>query len=98
MKFDIVINKKTLKDIQKTIEYYDNESDGLGTKFENVLDEHFDTLRINSHFKIRYKDVRCLPIKKFPYMIHFSTNEIDKTIKIHAVLHTSRNPKIWRNK
>ena len=95
MRFELTLNKKAINDIQKVKEYYNKQSDGLGLKFENALDQYLSTLETNPDFKIRYDNVRCLPIKKFPYMVHFSVNSQKRIIKIHAVLHTSRNPELW---
>ena len=98
MKFEIIVDKRALEDIIPAVEYYENISIELGNKFKIVLDNNINTIKTNPFFAIRYKDVRCLYIKKFPFMIHFSVNEIDKVVKIHSVLHTSRNPNIWKNR
>ncbi len=98
MSFKVIINKKAIKDIEETVEYYNKQSYGLGSKFESVLDEFIQVLETNPSFRIRYDKVRCLPIKTFPYMIHFSINEKREIVKIHAVLNTKRNPKIWENR
>ena len=94
--FNIFVNKKAVEDIDKAIEYYNNKSEGLGDTFENILGEYINSLKINPNFKIRYDKVRCLPIKQFPYMIHFTINENNNTVRIQAVLHTSRNPNLWQ--
>ena len=96
MSFKIIVNKKAVKDIDKAIEYYNNQSEGLGDKFENALDEYINSLEINPYFKIRYDKVRCLPIKPYPYMIHFTIDQQNNALKIQAILHTSRNPKLWQ--
>ena len=98
MIFDVVISKKALNDIRKITEYYDKQRDGLGNEFKNVLYEYIEVLETNPNFRMRYDKIRCLPIKIFPYMIHFSVNENKRIAKIHAILHTSRNPKIWNNR
>ena len=97
MTFDVIINKKAIADIQKTTKYYNKQRDGLGGDFKSAIDEFIGVLEINPNFKIRYDKIRCLPVKTFPYMIHFSIFENKKLVKVHAVLHTSRNPKLWKN-
>ena len=98
MNYSIVLDKRALNDIQQAIDYYDNESAGLGTKFENLLNQHFDKLKTNPFFQTRYDNVRCLPFKKFPYMIHYTLNESDKLIIVRAVFSTYRDPKIWKER
>ncbi|MCD4792620.1 MAG: hypothetical protein K8R54_05255 [Bacteroidales bacterium] len=50
MKFEVIIDKRALKDIQQTIEYYDSKSQGLGTKFKTVLDKHLGIIKTNPFF------------------------------------------------
>lgn len=98
MKFEIVIDRRALSDIQDNLNFYENKVFGLGAKFEAELEIHFNHLSKSPHFQIRYENIRCLPLKKFPFMIHFSIDESKKIVFVHAVLHTSRNPKIWDKK
>ncbi len=37
-------------------------------------------------------------IKKFPYLIHYRIHEESKTVYVEAMLHTSRNPRIWKRR
>lgn len=52
---------------------------------------------MNPFYEIRYDNIRCLPLKTFPYTIHFSINEADRVVIVRAVFQTSLNPQIWRN-
>lgn len=49
-------------------------------------------------YEIRYADIRIAYVKKFPYGIHFEYLELENQVNILAVLHTSRNPKIWKER
>jgi hypothetical protein len=49
-------------------------------------------------YAIRYADVRCMLVKKFPFMVHFTIDENQKLVEVFAVHHTSRNPKIWEER
>ena len=80
------------KDIQNTIDYYNNKIKGLGPKFENAVDKEFTTLSKNPFYQIRYKDIRCKPVKKFPCLIHFHVDEHEKIVRIFAVINTHRDP------
>ena len=46
--------------------------------FLNSVNNSFSVLKDNPLYQIRYDDVRCLPIKKFPYMAHFTVDEIQQ--------------------
>jgi toxin ParE1/3/4 len=95
MGFTISIDQRALHDIQEAINYYDNLQVGLGRKFERALNKYFLALEKNPFFRVRYDQVRCLPIKKFPYMVYFTVVEDEKMVIIHAVFHTSLDMQKW---
>jgi toxin ParE1/3/4 len=97
-KNEIVIDPRAIQDIQDVIDFYDNQQDGLGEKFENALNKHLLTLEKNPFFKIRYDNVHCLPLKKFPYMVHFTLDEENKRVTIRAVFHTAVDPEKWKGR
>ena len=41
---------------------------------------------------IRYKNVRCKPIKRFPYLITYTIDETTKSIAILRVFNTYQEP------
>ncbi len=72
----------------------------LGKKAESdiQLSKHINSISRNPFFQIRYSNVRCLPVNKFPYIIHFLLDEKRKTAYIISILHTSQNPDKWPGK
>ena len=98
MSFEIFIEPEVFTDIQENIDWYNKQKAGLGFEFYNVVLKSFKILKLNPFYRIRYENVRCLPIKTFPFMIHFTVNEVEKLIIIRAILSTSRNPKIWKER
>ncbi|HLU84839.1 MAG TPA: type II toxin-antitoxin system RelE/ParE family toxin [Vicingaceae bacterium] len=98
MVFKIKIDAAAKLDIQEAINWYNEQQKGLGKKFHKAVLSHFEHLKKNPFFENRYDKVHCLPIKKFPFMIHFTVNEKDKLIIVRAVFHTSLNPDIWRDR
>ncbi|TAL59842.1 MAG: type II toxin-antitoxin system RelE/ParE family toxin [Bacteroidetes bacterium] len=95
MIFEIVVEKRALFDIQCAIDYYDQQQIGLGKKFLSEIEKHFSSINRNPFYQIRYNRVRCLPVIKFPFMIHFLLDEKEKTAYIISVFHTSQNPDKW---
>ncbi len=81
------------EDIQKEINYYNLQEKGLGKKFHTELKQSFTAIKRNPYYQIRYKNIRCLPLKIFPVMIHFTVDEELKRITIRAVINTYRDPK-----
>lgn len=92
MGFTIAILPTAINDLQKAIDYYDEQQIGLSEKLESEINQLFSTIEKNPFFQVRYKKVHCLPLKKFPFMIHFTVDEKTFTIYIRAILHTSLNP------
>ncbi len=98
MAFSIIIEPVALQDIQNAIDYYDEQLIGLGEKFEAALNQHLGALEKNPFFQVHYDQVHCLPVKKYPYMIHFTIHETDKTLTVRAVFHTSQDPDNWKKR
>jgi plasmid stabilization system protein ParE len=100
-KFRLNIEPEVFNDIQDAVDYYKNINQKLALRFFQTIDKQFLTLQKNhSSFAIRYDNIRCLPLKKFPYMIHYSVSSDEKTVSIKAVFCTHQNPENWtkRNK
>jgi len=89
------INPQAKVDIQDHIHYYNEQQPGLGKRFHKAIQASFKVIRKSPFFQIRYANVRCYPLKKFPVMIHYTLDEQKKEIVIRAVFHTSLDPKIW---
>ena len=95
MSYSVKIEPIALQDVQQAVDYYDDKLAGLGEKFEAELNEHIIFLETNPHFQVRYKKVHCLPLRKYPYMIHYTIDEENKLVTVRGVFHTSRNPELW---
>ena len=97
--YKLVIDKSALSDIQDAVKWYNKRLPNLGNSFKKVVIRQIDGLTKNANgYNIRYHNVRCMPVKKFPYLIHFTIDEVNTTIEIFAVFHTSRNPDIWQER
>lgn len=49
-------------------------------------------LEINPFFRIRYKDIRALKLKKFPHSLYFVIDGNNNTIRVLSCFHNKRNP------
>jgi plasmid stabilization system protein ParE len=100
-KFTLNIEPEVYNEIQNAVDYYKAINPNLAKRFFKTIDKQFSILQKNhSSFAIRYDNIRCLPLKKFPYMIHYSVLTDEKTVSIKAVFCTYQNPEKWtkRNK
>ena len=96
--FKIIILLRADLEVDEIAEYYESLSDGLGTKFFNEYQKYVDTLNTFPFFEEKYNIVRTLPLKKFPYTIHFTVDEINKIVAVHAVTSNYQDPNTTRIK
>lgn len=98
-RFRIQIDIEAIDDLQQATDWYNQELPGLGKRFLQAAKLKIATLKKTPlNYSIRYDHVRCALVGKFPFLIHFTVDEKSKLVEVHAVLHTSRNPKIWKKR
>ncbi|RLD67104.1 MAG: hypothetical protein DRI95_05390 [Bacteroidetes bacterium] len=49
-------------------------------------------------FQKVFMDFRKISTKQFPYCIYYYVDSNNKKIDIAAVMHTSRNPSLWKKR
>jgi plasmid stabilization system protein ParE len=87
------------EDIREAARWYNKRQIGLGKRFTTEVREKVHFIRQNPKaLIIRYNSVRTAVLNVFPFMVHFTIDEKNKTIIISAVLHTSRNPELWKKR
>lgn len=98
-KYKIKIAPDALRDIQDATDWYNEQLKGLGARFQEQVRDQISSLKSNPLlYSTRYADVRCMIIKKFPFMVHFIVEENEKRVEVFAIFHTSRNPRIWEKR
>lgn len=75
MSFTIKIESETIEDIQEGIDWYNKQKSGPGENFFSEVKTAINQLKIHPFFQVRYDNVRCLPLKNYPYMLHFTVHE-----------------------
>ena len=84
-------------DIQDAIDFYNLKKKDLGTELLSYIDRAINQLKSNPFlFQRGHRGIRKIPVTKFNFAIHYFTEE--KTVVIIAVLHSSRNPQIWKSR
>ena len=98
-KYKVQIDPEALSDIQEITDWYNEQQAGLGKRFQNTVIRQINGLNRNPQIcQVRYNEIRCMIVKKFPYMVHFYINEETSAVEVLAVISTDRNPKIWEQK
>lgn len=87
------------QDIKEAAIWYNSKQKDLGKKFTQKIREKVDLIcKHPGASTIRYGNTRTAILDTFPYMIHYTIDEFQKTIVISAVFHTSLNPKKWKTR
>jgi hypothetical protein len=98
-KYKVKIDTDAITDIQEATYWYNGQAKGLGTRFQKQVKLQINSLSINPNiYRIRYSEVRCMLIRKFPFLVHFTVDDATGIVEVLAVLHTSRNPEIWKHR
>ncbi len=98
-RFKIKIEPEALSDIREIINWYNQQQAGLGARFQKAAIRQINSLGKDPEiYAIRYEEIRCVMIRKFPYMIHFYLNSENHTVEVLAIICTSRDPKVWTEK
>lgn len=98
MAYKLVIKPEVYTDIQSGVDWYNSKQEGLGRRFFEAIEKEYVVLKKAPVFQVRYDDVHCLPVKKFPYMIHFIVEENAKVVVVLGVINTYLNPEKWKER
>lgn len=98
-KYIVKIDPDALNDIQEITKWYSDQQKELGGRFQRTAIRQINSLKKDPQmYAVRYNEIRCMTIRKFPYMAHFFINDRNNTVEVLAVISTARNPKIWEVK
>ena len=93
MLYRIIVSPRAQSEIIKAIDFYALDSLDAPGNFVRQLQKVYETLTSNPFFRLQYKSVRSLKIKKFPYSIYYTIDEDINSIRVLSCFHNKRNPK-----
>ena len=96
--FKLKILSRAKLEVKEATEYYESKSKELGKIFYLEFKNYSKTLRNIPFFEEKYNIIRTLPLKKFPYTIHFTVDENEKIVSIQAVTSNHQDPNTTRLK
>ncbi|WP_373275004.1 type II toxin-antitoxin system RelE/ParE family toxin [Parapedobacter tibetensis] len=95
----ILFHPEAEKEYLKSIIWYEERLEGLGRRFERMIEAKIEAIAENPlHYPVKKKDFReCLtPI--FPFLIVYKYYPKNNTVFIASIFHSSRKPsKKYRN-
>ncbi len=96
MNYQLIIRKKAENQITEAFNWYESKRVGLGDDFLLCIEASLTILNRNPYiFQVRYKNIRTAITPRFPYGVCYFV-DAEKIIVI-AVLHLSRDPKLWNS-
>lgn len=95
MQFDFFVSAIAQKEIRKSFNWYEEQSDGLGLRFVNAIDHAVNSISKNPEvYQNRKGNTREFVVDQFPYIIVYRFVKKENRIYILHIFHTSRNPKL----
>ena len=92
MPYKIIVSLRAQSEIENAIDYYAQNSLYAPVNFIAVLKAAYKALGTTPFFGIRYKNVRSLKLKRYPYSLYFVINENKNTVKVLSCFHNKKNP------
>src|SRR5690606_4708806 len=88
----ISITPKALEDLQQAIDYYNEQLQGLGIRFEGNVNDTFGKIqKMPKAASFAYDTVRYKVVEDFPFIITYE--ELDNLIAILRIFNTHQQPK-----
>ena len=94
------VNRPAVRiDITNATDYYKNINPELAKQFLFRIREAKAYIeRSPLGFQVKYKEVRTLLLKQFPYHIHYLIDDSKKQVVILAIIHAYKNPQDYTNR
>jgi len=78
-------------DLQQSIQFYNEQKEGLGDEFAIMLNDTFVRIIKNpNQFLLEYRNIKKALTERFPFIVFFVIEQ--STCYILGIFHSSRNP------
>jgi plasmid stabilization system protein ParE len=92
--YPIQLSEKARENLEKSIDWYNEKSKGLGSRFFDDFESSLKTIqRTPKGFRERFENVRALKLKRFPFLVLYVLTQ--GRIDVINIFHTSRDPETW---
>jgi toxin ParE1/3/4 len=82
---------KAENDLDTILDYYESKVQGLASHFLDEVELIEDILRTNPRaFQIRYKNIRAVPLNRFPYIIYYRVGK--ESVDIILLMSSYQSP------
>ena len=93
----IEFDPRAERDVISAVQWYDQQQHGLGDRFAEKLDDLLERIvsQPRSYRRIA-SGVRRGLLRQFPYAVYYELT--NSSVRVVAVLHTSRRPNFWKDR
>jgi hypothetical protein len=93
MLYNVIRVEPFRRDAKDALDYYDDISNELGERFERGVQHAFNQLSEHPHhyFNLKY-GYRRIRIEGFPYMMVYTIDENNFTVKVFGLFHQHSKP------
>jgi len=93
----LTVEPEAEAEIAQSADWYEQRNPVARRRFLRAVDKALRLVEEGpEHYQIVYRQVRRMLVDGFPYAIFYKVT--DTQIIIVACFHTSRNPKVWRDR
>ena len=98
--YNVLPSKDAEIDVKEILEWYENICPKLGADFYDEVLMKFETIvaKYPKIAQIVHKNARKLSLNRFPYNLIYTIDETKKEVRILAIVHDKRDPRIWKNR
>ncbi|MFK7115676.1 type II toxin-antitoxin system RelE/ParE family toxin [Flavobacterium oreochromis] len=88
MAYSLFILPQAQLEIENAYEYYSQFSASAVANFDQQLEEVYQNLETNPFYQVRYKHLRAIPFKSFPFLVYFNIDQENNIVHIYSVFNT----------
>lgn len=93
----LILTRVARREFDEAADWYDEQRDGLGTRFIMEVNNVLDRLRANAEqYAVLHENLREALVHEFPFAVYYRIE--DTRIVVVAVIHTARDPGIWMSR
>ena len=97
MSLELVLRPEAEADALEAYRWYNEHLPGLGEQFLAEIDRAIETLSANPEAPRKlHREFRRVLARRFPYAVFYAVR--GDRIVVFAILHTARDPRLWRKR
>lgn len=78
--YSLLVQPRFENEVDIALEYYNDISPQVRALFQQQLKLCFNALMLNPFYQTRFKEIRAIPVKRFPYILFFKVIEKEKKL------------------